>query len=417
MKTSSDRGRVERVWGDSSCTTILAVVGTRPEVIKMAPVLRALEIHNPPFRVQLCVVHQQTDLVDQAVAEWELTPDFRIDLSGADHRLTSTLAEMLPALERVYQACRPNLILVHGDTTTTLGASLAAFYAHCPIAHVEAGLRSGLTTSPFPEEMDRLLVDRLATIHYVPTEAARAHLRSEGYAEDSIVLVGNTVVDALRLTLAQPKRMLPVIPPGSRLLLATGHRRENFGRPQENVCRALKSIAETREDVSIIYVLHSNPAAADGVREMLANVPRVTLLPPIGHRDFLSLLVSAHLVLTDSGGVQEEAACLGRPVLLTRDVTERMEVVRDGVGMIVGTHAENIAAVLARLLDDAAAYSAMAHPVDAFGDGYAAGRLCQDLLRRHQAGTLLPPIAVVKNTVSSGSGSSPFYEGGRLCAQ
>jgi len=357
----------------------MVVVGTRPEVIKMAPVVRALSRRPEHFAVELCAVGQQGAVLDQSLEEWGLRPGVRVDLPSFDRGLGATLSAILAAVAGHLADRRPDLVLVQGDTTTTLGAALAAFYARVPLAHVEAGLRTGDLAQPFPEEAHRVLASRLASVHYAPTEQARDNLLAEGCAAGSVVVVGNTVIDALRAADAAPA----VPPPGGRRrVLVTCHRRENFGDGVRGVCEALVRVTRARPDVEVDYVLHPHPDAGGPARELLGGAPGVRLLEPMGHREFVALLASAWLVVTDSGGVQEEAAALGRPLLVTRRSTERPEAVRGGTARVVGAHADDLVEAISTLLDSPAAHDRMSRPVAGFGDGRASERIADDLLAR-----------------------------------
>ncbi|MDP3219534.1 MAG: UDP-N-acetylglucosamine 2-epimerase (non-hydrolyzing) [Deltaproteobacteria bacterium] len=359
--------------------SVMVIVGTRPEVIKMAPVVRALARRPERFAVELCVVGQQGAVLEQSLDEWGLRPTVRVDLPSFDRGLGATLSAILAAVAGHLADRRPGLVLVQGDTTTTLGASLAAFYAQIPLGHVEAGLRTGDLTQPFPEEAHRVLTDRLAAVHYAPTAQARANLLAEGCADGSIVVVGNTVIDALRavdVAAAAPPR------DGRRRVLVTCHRRENFGDGVRGLCEALRRVTAARDDVEVDYVLHPHPGASEPVRALLEGAPRVRLLDPMGHREFVALLASAWLVVTDSGGVQEEAAALGRPLLVTRRSTERPEAVEDGAARVVGTRAEDLVDAISTLLESPVSYERMSRPVDALGDGHAARRIADDLHAR-----------------------------------
>lgn len=361
----------------------MVVVGTRPEVIKMAPVVRALARQSERVAVDLCVVAQQGAVLEQALDEWGLRPTVRVDLSASERRPGATLSATVRAVEAHLLERRPDMVLVQGDTTTALGASLGAFYARVPCGHVEAGLRTGDAAHPFPEEMHRVLTGRLASVHYAPTAEARANLLAEGCPEDAVVVVGNTVVDALHaIGRASPGERSPA---GPRRVLVTSHRRENFGDGIRGLCEALRRVVTERPDVEVTYVLHPHPNAQEPVRALLGGVDRVSILEPLPHKDFVALLAGAWLVVTDSGGVQEEAACLGRPLLVTRRFTERTEAVRAGGARVVGTRPEPLVAAITALLDDPEAHARMTRPLAALGDGRAALRIVQDLLARLEA--------------------------------
>jgi UDP-N-acetylglucosamine 2-epimerase (non-hydrolysing) len=360
---------------------VLVVVGTRPEVIKMAPVVAVLA-STPGFHSSLCVVGQQGHILDQALAEWGLEPTYRVDLLGEDRRLAAMLAAMLPPLADCIEDAKPDLVLVEGDTTTNLGASLAAFYAGVPVAHVEAGLRTGDLTHPFPEEMHRVLVDQIATFRYSPTEGARDNLRAENVDRSSIAVVGNTVVDALLEVRQRPWHGRIPVPADKRLLLVTAHRRESFGAGMLGICTAIRRLLRSRSDLYVVYVLHPNPAARRHAVRLLAGVPGVFLAEPQPYQEFIQLLSRSYIVLTDSGGIQEEAPYLGVPVLVTRDTTERPEAAQQGAARIVGTNPTSIVTAVTELLDDPSVHAAMARPTSPYGDGYAASRIVADIAGR-----------------------------------
>jgi len=357
---------------------VLVVVGTRPEVIKMAPVVEAFAA-TPEFRPSLCVVAQQGHILDQALAEWRLVPTYRVDLPGEDRRLAAMLAAMLPPLADCIEDAKPDLVLVEGDTTTNLGASLAAFYAGVPVAHVEAGLRTGNLRHPFPEEMHRVLVDQIASLHYAPTERAGDNLRAEHVDASSISVVGNTVVDALLGVRRRPWDGGFLVPKDKRLLLVTAHRRESFGAGMVGICTAIRRLLASRSDLFVVYVLHPNPAARRPAIRLLAGVPDVFLAEPQPYQEFIQLLSRSYIVLTDSGGIQEEAPYLGVPVLVTRATTERPEGAQQGAARVVGTDPGSIVAAVTELLDDPSVHAAMARPTSPYGDGYASARIVADI--------------------------------------
>jgi len=361
--------------------TVLVVVGTRPEVIKVAPVVRALEA-DENLNVELCVVGQQGEILEQALDEWGLVPDHRVEIPADDRRLAAVLGAMLPQLADVIEAAAPQLLLVEGDTTTNLGASLAAFYAGVPVGHIEAGLRSGDVRQPFPEEMHRVLVDRLASVHYAPTVGARQNLLDENHRNPADVLVvGNTVVDALLMTLNEaPPR--PTRATNERTLLVTAHRRENFGEGIESICAAVRQLCTERADLKVVFVLHTNPQAFLPVRALLGDLANVELIPPQPYRSFVRLLARADIVLTDSGGIQEEAPYLGKPVIVTREVTERPEASQAGAASVIGTDAPTIVRAVNALLDDTIMHAAMSRRIAPYGDGHAAARIHRDIAQR-----------------------------------
>jgi UDP-N-acetylglucosamine 2-epimerase len=347
----------------------------------MAPVVAALAA-TPGFHASLCVVGQQGHILDQALAEWGLEPTYRVDLPGEDRRLAAVLAAMLPPLADCIEDAKPDLVLVEGDTTTNLGASLAAFYAGVRVAHVEAGLRTGDLTHPFPEEMHRVLVDQIATFRYSPTEGARDNLRAENVDRSSIAVVGNTVVDALLEVRQRPWHGRIPVPADKRLLLVTAHRRESFGAGMLGICTAIRRLLRSRSDLYVVYVLHPNPAARRPAVRLLAGVPGVFLAEPQPYQEFIQLLSRSYIVLTDSGGIQEEAPYLGVPVLVTRDTTERPEAAQQGAARIVGTDPTSIVTAVTELLDDPSVHAAMARPTSPYGDGYASSRIVADIAGR-----------------------------------
>ncbi len=364
-------------------TTVLVVMGTRPEVIKLAPVVRALE-QDATLSVAVCVVAQQGEILEQALDEWQIAPDHRVELPGPDRRLAAMLGAMLPRLADVIERTRPAMVIVQGDTTTNLAASLAAFYAGVPVAHVEAGLRSGDVRQPFPEEMHRVLVDRIASVHYAPTMGARQNLLDEHHRNPAdVVVVGNTVVDALRATLLE-NGAAPEAASQRQLLLVTAHRRENFGGGIAAICEAIRQLLDQRADLEVVFVLHTNPQAFRPVQRLLGSLDRVELIPPQPYRKFVRLLARADVVLTDSGGIQEEAPYLGKPVIVTREVTERPEASQAGAASIIGTDTQAIVDAVSSILDDEVLRATMSRRIAPYGDGHSAKRIQRDLAARLQ---------------------------------
>jgi len=363
---------------------ILLTFGTRPEAIKMSPVVRALRAAEGRFDVRVCVTAQHRQMLDQVLQLFEITPDFDLDLMRPGQTLTDITTRVLSGVEGVIGTWRPDLVMVHGDTTTTFAASLAAFYQRVPVAHVEAGLRTGNIYAPFPEEMNRRLTTALTAIHFAPTETARANLRAEGVPDSRIVVTGNTVIDALQwvvgrlhadAAIAEGMRdRFPFLSSDRRIVLVTGHRRENFGAGFERICEALREIA-LRGDADVVYPVHLNPNVLEPVRRILGDVRGVHLLEPQDYLPFVYLMDRAHLIITDSGGVQEEAPSLGKPVLVMRDTTERPEAVSAGTVRLVGTDAGRIVAETFRLLDSPDDYEKMARAHNPYGDGLAAERI------------------------------------------
>ncbi|MBI3240801.1 MAG: UDP-N-acetylglucosamine 2-epimerase (non-hydrolyzing) [Chloroflexi bacterium] len=359
---------------------IISVFGTRPEAVKMAPVVAELRKHAN-VESKVLVTAQHRDMLDQVLEIFGITPDFDLDVMQEDQTPTDVAAEVLKRIQPILRDERPDWILVQGDTTTVLAASLAAFYNRVKVGHVEAGLRTYDRHNPFPEEINRVLADQLSDLHFAPTETARAALLKEAIPPERVHVTGNTVIDALRVIVARPANgSLPSFPADRRLVLVTAHRRENFGQPFANMLAALKRIAD-RSDVHLLYPVHPNPNVRGPAYEVLGHHPHVTLLPPMDYLVFAHLMAKAHLILTDSGGIQEEAPGLGVPVLVMRAVTERPEAVAAGTAKLVGTDTEAILTEAAKLLDDPAAHAAMAKAVNPFGDGHAAERIVSILLR------------------------------------
>ena len=368
---------------------VLTVFGTRPDAIKMAPVVKALR-ESAAVQARVCVTSQHRDMLDQVLGLFDIEPEYDLDVMVDDQDLTHVTTAVLSGIGPVLEDARPDRVLVHGDTTTSFAATLAAFYRKIPVGHVEAGLRSGDIYAPWPEEMNRRLTDAIVDVCFAPTETARRNLRAEGVADARIVVTGNTVIDALlhvRAKLdgeeslrAEMEKRLPFPGPGRRLILVTGHRRENFGEGFERICRALARLAE-RPDVELVYPVHLNPNVQEPVRRILGGRPRVHLIEPLDYLAFVHLMERAHLIITDSGGIQEEAPSLGKPVLVMRTVTERPEAVEAGTVKLVGTDTDAIVAAAERLLDDAAAYAAMSRAHNPYGDGTASRRIVEEIVR------------------------------------
>ncbi|AXA85379.1 UDP-N-acetylglucosamine 2-epimerase (non-hydrolyzing) [Lysobacter oculi] len=367
----------------------MLVFGTRPEAIKMAPVLHALRARGD-LRVGVCVSAQHRQMLDQVLALFDIVPDDDLDLMRPGQDLTGVTCGVLSGMQRILAARRPRMVLVHGDTSTTFSAALAAFYAGIEVGHVEAGLRTGNMRAPWPEEMNRRLTAPLTTLHFAPTPRARANLIMEGMAEASIEVTGNTVIDALlqvreRLRTdavldAEMRERFGFLSPSRRMVLVTGHRRENFGDGFEHICMALRELSE-REDVEIVYPVHLNPNVQEPVKRILGDRGRVHLIEPQDYLPFVWLMDRATLLITDSGGIQEEAPSLGKPVLVMRDVTERPEAVEAGTVRLVGTDTARIVAAATALLDDEAAYKSMSRGHNPYGDGHASERIAARVAR------------------------------------
>jgi UDP-N-acetylglucosamine 2-epimerase (non-hydrolysing) len=365
---------------------VLTIFGTRPEAIKMAPVLKVLEAHPDRVESRVCVTAQHRQMLDQVLELFDIVPDHDLDLMTQDQTLAQVTAAVSTHLEPVLAAERPDWVLVQGDTTTVMAASLLAFYHRIQVGHVEAGLRTRDKYRPFPEELNRRVAGVVADLHFAPTAWARDNLLHEGVPPETIYVTGNPVIDALLMVAARPYHPesgpLAGLPWERRLILVTAHRRENFGRPLERICAALARIAcRYPDDVHIVYPVHLNPHVQGPVYRLLGDVPNVTLLPPLDYLPLVHLMKRCTLVLTDSGGIQEEAPGLGVPVLVLREVTERPEGVDAGTVRLVGTRTEDILREASRLLDDPAAYQHMAHAVNPYGDGHAAEYIVEALLR------------------------------------
>ena len=353
---------------------ILCVIGTRPEAIKMAPVILALRKEDW-VDVRVLATAQHRHMLDQVLSIFGIEPDIDLDIMRPNQALTTLTARLLLDLDDVLQAERPDAILVQGDTTTVMSAALACFYQRIPIGHVEAGLRTGDLLSPFPEEMNRVVTGRLARWHFAPTRRARDNLLREGIPDKTIDVTGNTVIDALlNVVEQQPEIGLP-LDPAKRLILVTAHRRENFGAPFRAICRAIRDLADANQDIQVLYPVHPNPNVQDVAHDMLAGHPRIMLCPPLDYLPFVGAMRQAYLILSDSGGVQEEAPALGKPVLVLRRETERPEAVDEGVVKLVGPDYHRIITETQRLLDDPVAYQGMAKGVSPYGDGHAAARI------------------------------------------
>lgn len=364
-------------------TTIFITFGTRPEAIKMAPVVLEIK-RRGVFRVVTCLTGQHREMLDQVVDDFSLPVDHDLKIMRERQSLGHITSAVLNGIDPLLEDRKPDLVLVHGDTTTTFAAALAAYYRMIPVAHVEAGLRTNTIYSPFPEEINRRLADRLAEVHYAPTAAARAALLGEGVGREQILVTGNTVIDALLVTAAGPcpplerKVQRAFEQPGPKVLV-TVHRRESWGMPMERVARAIKRVCETRSDATFIFPIHLNPVVRTTFRTALDQVAQVVFTEPMAYRPFVHVMKAADVVITDSGGIQEEAPTLGKPVLVMRDTTERPEGIEAGTARLVGTDSEAIARELLHLLDDRSAYDKMAAAINPYGDGRAAERIADHL--------------------------------------
>lgn len=359
------------------------IFGTRPEAIKLCPLVLALRDH-PDFEPHVCVTGQHRQMLDQVLEVFGVTPDADLDLMRPNQSLAELTARAVSACDAYLAEAQPDAVLVQGDTTTVFCAALAAFYRRIPVAHVEAGLRTGNRHAPFPEEINRVVTTRLADYHFAPTEQARENLLRDGVADDAIFVTGNTVIDALLLAVERVRHSFPIIPglpsqvgrdESRRVVLITAHRRENFGAGFESICRAIAQLANRFPEVDFVYPVHLNPNVREPVGRLLADRDNVHLIAPLGYLPFVWLMDRASLILTDSGGVQEEAPSLGKPVLVMRETTERPEAVALGTVRLVGTDEDAVLKNVSRLLQDSAAYQAMAHRTNPYGDGHACSRI------------------------------------------
>ena len=367
---------------------VLSIFGTRPEAVKMAPVVKALEAAEGIESI-VCVTAQHREMLDQVLELFDIQPDIDLNLMKPGQTLAGLTAAIFTHLDEVLRDLKPDWVLVQGDTTTVMSAALLSYYNRIRVGHVEAGLRTGDKWQPYPEEINRRVAGVVADLHFAPTEHSRQNLLAEGVRDDHILVTGNTVIDALREIVQRPAPQeaaellaeKDIRPGGKELVLVTAHRRENFDEPLEEICQALRELAETYADrLEFIYPVHLNPNVKGPVHRLLADVPNITLLPPLQYLPLVHLMKHCKLVLTDSGGIQEEATALGVPTLVLREVTERPEGVEAGVLKLVGTDRERIVSTARRLLEDEAAYEAMASAQNPFGDGLAAERIAAALL-------------------------------------
>ena len=361
---------------------VLLVFGTRPEAIKMAPVVKALN-GAPELEVRVCVTAQHREMLDQVLTLFEIVPDYDLDLMKAGQSLFEITSGVMSGLKEVLSKASPDLVLVHGDTTTTLSAALAAYYERIPVGHVEAGLRTGNIYSPWPEEVNRKVAGAITRLHFAATIKSKQNLLAENAAEEHIFVTGNTVIDALLEVVEKLESDPPksrefdrkfAIDPSRKMILVTGHRRESFGDGFQRICDALVTLAQ-RDDIQIIYPLHLNPSVRGPVEERLGSLQRIELIPPQDYLPFVHLMRRARIILTDSGGVQEEAPSLGKPVLVMRDTTERPEAIDAGTVKLVGTNSDLIVQEVSDLLDKPDAYDAMARAHNPYGDGLASERI------------------------------------------
>ena len=367
---------------------VLLVFGTRPEAIKMAPLVKAFQEQNKLFKTKICVTGQHREMLDQVLDLFEINADFDLDIMRPNQDLYDITGNILQGMKGVFSIYRPDIVFVHGDTTTTFAVSLAAFYEKIEVAHIEAGLRTNNIYSPWPEEANRKLTSQLTSYHFTPTKQSQDNLLSENIAPDKIIVTGNTVIDALLLMLnklhinvtfrEQVKKSIlekGFDPEASEFVLVTGHRRENFGQGIVNICSALKKIALDRPNINIVYPVHLNPNVFKPVNDLLGDVKNVYLIEPLQYEAFIYLMSLSKLIITDSGGVQEEAPSLGKPVLVMRDTTERPEAVSAGTVKLVGTNIQGIVSATNELLDNPLVYESMAKAHNPYGDGKACERI------------------------------------------
>lgn len=376
---------------------IMLVFGTRPEAIKMCPLVKEFQKYPEDFETVVCVTGQHREMLDQVLRIFDVTPDYDLNIMKQGQDLYDITARVLTGMREVLDKVKPDVVLVHGDTTTSTAAALAAFYRQIPVGHVEAGLRTHNIYSPWPEEMNRQITGRIATYDFSPTPLSRQNLLGEGVSQDKIIVTGNTVIDALHMVVARIKddsalqRILSKqlqtagydVSRFKRLVLITGHRRENFGEGFLNICRAIRDLAKKYPEVDFVYPMHLNPNVRKPIREIFGerqeDLGNLFFIEPLEYLDFVFLMERSTIVLTDSGGIQEEAPGLGKPVLVMRNTTERPEALEAGTVKLVGTDYDKIVEEVSRLLDDKAAYDAMSHAVNPYGDGHACARIVEKL--------------------------------------
>lgn len=356
---------------------VMTVFGTRPEAIKMAPLVLELQKQSQRFEAITTVSAQHREMLDQVLDIFHIKPDYDLNIMHARQTLTDITSNVLINLDKILKEAKPDIVLVHGDTTTTFAASVAAFYNQIPIGHVEAGLRTWEKYSPYPEEMNRQMTDAMTDLYFAPTNQSKANLLKENHKEDNIYITGNTAIDALKQTVDKEYHhdILDKVSPDNKLILLTMHRRENQGKPMRRVFKVIREVVESREDVEVIYPVHLSPAVQEAAKEILGNTERIHLISPLDVVDFHNLAARSYFIMTDSGGVQEEAPSLGKPVLVLRDTTERPEGVEAGTLKLVGTESEKVKKEMEELLDNDAEYQRMAQAKNPYGDGKASERI------------------------------------------
>jgi UDP-N-acetylglucosamine 2-epimerase (non-hydrolysing) len=371
-------------------TKILIIFGTRPEAIKMAPLVKEFQKYNETFETNVCITAQHREMLDQVLDFFEITPDFDLNLMKPNQNLYSLTADILVGLKPILENFCPNYVFVHGDTTTTLSASIASFYFGAKVCHVEAGLRTYNKQSPFPEEMNRCVTSTITEYHFAPTQISQQNLLNENINEHKILITGNSVIDSLLYGIQKVSdntfndneisKLKKIIDPKKKIILVTGHRRENHGQGFINICNALKKIAITSKEVEIIYPVHLNPNVQKPVYELLSSVENIKLIEPLGYPAFIWLMNQSYLIITDSGGVQEEAPSLKKPVLVMRDTTERPEAVKAGTVILVGTNTDKIVEETLSLITDSEKYQKMSMRHNPYGDGNACQRIVKFII-------------------------------------
>ena len=358
---------------------VLTVFGTRPEAIKMAPVVKELEKYPDEIQSIVCVTAQHRQMLDQVLSLFNINPDFDLNIMKPNQDLWTITSDVLLLMKNVFEKSKPDLVLVHGDTTTSMAAALSAFYAKIPVGHVEAGLRTFDKYYPFPEEINRVFADAVCTYHFAPTDTSVQNLVRSAIPEEHIYKTGNTVIDALLHTVENNKADLSYIGlnPDLKTILLTSHRRENFGEPIRNICKAVLELVEKNKDIQVVYPVHLNPNVQKPVKELLGNKERIHLIEPMEYAPFSTLMKESHIIMTDSGGVQEEAPSLGKPVIVLRSTTERPEAVEYGTVKLAGTDKEVIVNEVQKLLDDEQEYKKMSEAINPYGDGLASKRIVE----------------------------------------
>ncbi len=364
---------------------VVSVFGTRPEAIKMAPLVKELEKHKDKIESKVLITAQHREMLDQVLDIFEITPDYDLNLMKHGQTITDITSGVLKGVEDILKEYKPDLVLVHGDTTTTFSAALAAFYQKIAVGHVEAGLRTGNIYSPYPEEMNRMLTGRLATYHYAPTTSNQKNLLAENVDQEKIIITGNTVIDALYYVTEKDyefelEALNKIDFESEKVILLTCHRRENWGKPMENIFAAVKIIAEKYPDSRVIFPMHKNPLVRDTAVKIMGDTKNITLIEPLEYQPFAKLMSKSHIILTDSGGIQEEAPGLGKPVIVLRTETERPEAVEAGTVKVAGVETDKIVSFVSELMDSQEAYEKMAKSVNPYGDGKAAIRIVQNII-------------------------------------